>query len=147
MFMGKTRGPTPMANPMARWPSGLLSCAGRMIPSLDEISGLTFMGAIRIIIPEQYVRQKSEESMSTVKLTLSVEPEIVREAKESAAALHTSVSALFARLLRAMTATREVSLDSSPVTRQATGIVTLPSDVEDSELLADALESKYGVGT
>ncbi len=84
--------------------------------------------------------------MNTVKLTLSVEPEIVREAKKSAAAWHTSVSALFARLLRAMTASSEINLDSSPVTRRATGLVTLPSDMEDSELLADALGSKYGVG-
>ena len=84
--------------------------------------------------------------MNTVKLTLSVEPEIVREAKASATAAHTSVSALFARLLRAMTASNEVRLDRSPVTRRATGLVTLPSDIEDSKLLSDALGAKYGVG-
>lgn len=84
--------------------------------------------------------------MNTVKLTLSVDPEIVREAKESAAALHTSVSALFARLLRAMSTSGAANLDSSPVTRRATGLVTLPSDMEDGDLLADALGSKYGVG-
>jgi hypothetical protein len=45
-----------------------------------------------------------------------------------------------------MTATSEVNLDNSPVTRHAAGLVTLPSDMEDTELLADALGEKYGVG-
>ncbi|MBT3295156.1 MAG: hypothetical protein HN919_09280 [Verrucomicrobia bacterium] len=84
--------------------------------------------------------------MNTVKLTLSVDPEIVREAKVSAAARHTSVSALFARLLRAMSQSSAVNLGNSPVTRRATGLVTLPSDSEDGDLLADALGAKYGVG-
>ena len=84
--------------------------------------------------------------MSTVKLTLSVDPEIVREAKQSATARNTSVSALFARLLRAMRASGELNLGSSPVTRRATGLVTLPADQEDTELLSDALGAKYGVG-
>lgn len=82
--------------------------------------------------------------MRTTKLTLSIEPEIVREAKRSAAARHTSLSALFARLLRAMSARRAEDLAASPVTRRAMGLVDLPGGKEDTELLAEALESKHG---
>lgn len=82
--------------------------------------------------------------MSTTKLTLSVEQEIIREAKKAAVGWHTSLSALFARLLRAMTSPHEAELNSSPVTRRASGLVQLPSDAGDSDLLSDALASKYG---
>jgi hypothetical protein len=80
----------------------------------------------------------------TTKLTLSIEPEIVREAKRSAAARHTSLSALFARLLRAMSARRAEDMAASPVTRRAMGLVDLSGGKEDTELLAEALESKHG---
>ncbi len=83
--------------------------------------------------------------MSTTKLTLSVDPEVVREAKRSAAAWNTSLSGLFSRLLRAMAISHPVDLDTSPVTRRATGLVELPQDMDDSELLADALASKYRI--
>ena len=82
--------------------------------------------------------------MNTTKLTLSVEPQIIREAKQAAAGWHTSVSALFSRLLRAMTSPRAANLDFSPVTRRATGLIELPPDAKDSDLLADALSGKYG---
>ena len=81
--------------------------------------------------------------MSTTKLTLSVEREIIEEAKATAAGWHTSVSALFTRVLRAMVSPRVIDLDSSPVTRRASGLVQLPQDVSDSDLLADALTAKY----
>ena len=84
--------------------------------------------------------------MRTAKLTLSVKPEVIQEAKQSAAALHTSLSALFERLLRALSAPSEVNMESSPITRRASGLLTLPSDVKDADLLTDALKDKYGVG-
>jgi hypothetical protein len=82
--------------------------------------------------------------MSTAKLTLSVDPHIIREAKLTAASRHTSVSTLFARLLRAVGAMPESDLGGSPITRQATGLIGLPSDKTDENLLTDALGSKYG---
>jgi hypothetical protein len=81
--------------------------------------------------------------VNTTKLTLSVEPQVIREAKRAAAGWHTSVSALFTRLLRALTSQQVADLDASPVTRRATGLVELPADTKDSDLLADALASKY----
>jgi hypothetical protein len=83
--------------------------------------------------------------MNTAKLTLSVDPHIIREAKQTAAGWHTSVSALFARLLRAVSAVPASELGSSPITRRATGLIRLPSDPTDESLLADALDSKYGI--
>ena len=62
-----------------------------------------------------------------------------------AAAEGTSVSALFSRLLRAMTrasASREVV---GPLTRKATGLVRLPETAGDEGLLEDALARKYAV--
>jgi len=81
--------------------------------------------------------------VSTTKLTLSVDREIIDEAKEAALEWHTSVSALFSRVLRAMTSTRVADLSASPVTRRASGLVKLPENVSDGELLTDALMAKY----
>ena len=83
--------------------------------------------------------------MGTSKLTLSVEPEVIREAKQSAAARNTSVSALFGRLLRAMSTPPVPNLESSPVTRRASGLVELPEDQDDRELLSSALASRYRI--
>jgi hypothetical protein len=82
--------------------------------------------------------------MSTAKLTLSVEPEVVREAKGVAAGWHTSVSAIFSRVLRALASPQTTELESSPVTRRASGLVDLPEGVSDRDLLSDALSSRYG---
>jgi hypothetical protein len=81
--------------------------------------------------------------MSMAKLTLSVEPEIVREAKGVAAGWHTSVSAIFSRVLRALTSSQATELEASPVTRRASGLVELPTDVSDRDLLSEALSSRY----
>jgi hypothetical protein len=81
--------------------------------------------------------------MGTTKLTLSVNREIVDEAKRAALGWHTSVSALFARVLRAMTSSCVADLSASPVTRRASGLVKLHEDVSDSDLLTDALMAKY----
>jgi len=39
-----------------------------------------------------------------------------------------------------------VDLSNSPLTRRATGLVHLPAEQNDSELLAEALGSKYEIG-
>jgi hypothetical protein len=81
--------------------------------------------------------------MPLTKLTLSVAPGTVREAKRSAATRHTSVSSLFARLVRAMAVSRTPDLRTSPITRRASGLLRLPGKVSDADLLADALESRH----
>lgn len=83
--------------------------------------------------------------MPMTKLTLSADRDLIEQAKKLAAAEGTSVSALFSRLLRAMTyacASREVV---GPLTRKATGIIRLPGTAGDERLLEDALARKYAV--
>lgn len=83
--------------------------------------------------------------MATDKLTLSAEREVIVEAKRLAAETGTSVSAMFSRLLRAMAAQRGSPVDVGPITRQASGLVRLPPEASDRDLLGDALASKYGL--
>ena len=82
--------------------------------------------------------------MSRVKLTLSAEEELVALAKRVAKSRRMSVSALFARVIRALD--RETTADRSdlgPITRQASGLVTQRSQRSDRELIEEALEEKY----
>ena len=82
--------------------------------------------------------------MPVSKLTLSADKELIREAKKLAAENGTSVSALFARLLRAMTRAGGAQESPGPLTRKATGLIRLPRSVGDEQLVAEALTDKYG---
>jgi hypothetical protein len=79
------------------------------------------------------------------KLTLSADKDLIRKAKELAAQNRTSVSAMFSRMLRVMGRTSGLQQPPAPLTRQATGLIRLPSAAEDDRLLEDALAAKYGV--
>ena len=82
--------------------------------------------------------------MSRVKLTLSAEEELVAAAKRLAQSRRMSVSALFARVIRALDRVRTTDpADLGPITRQASGLVTQRSHQSDRELLEEALEEKY----
>ena len=81
--------------------------------------------------------------MNTKKLTLSAPEDVIEEAKRIAARNRTSVSAMFTRLLNAVSRSGDSETDPiGPVTRRATGIVDLPPGSED-QLLTDALKEKY----
>lgn len=84
--------------------------------------------------------------MPNVKLTLSADRRVVREAKRLAKARKTSVSAMFSRLIAAMHASQIAGKEPlGPLTRQATGLIKLPShDRVLADLVADALSDKYG---
>jgi len=82
--------------------------------------------------------------MAITKLTLSADKELIQEAKKLAAENGTSVSALFARLLRAMTHAGGSQEGPGPLTRKATGLIRLPRSVGDEQLLGEALTDKYG---
>ncbi len=79
------------------------------------------------------------------KLTLSVDEETIRQAKQIAAEEGTSVSAMFSRLVQAMAHEPGKQIEIGPITRRATGLVELPSDKTDRERLQEALEKKYGM--
>jgi hypothetical protein len=83
--------------------------------------------------------------MTATKLTLSVDRSVIGDAKRLATSRHTSVSALFTRLLSALAASTERNPPAlGPVTRKASGIVRLPQGRTDRELVEAALEDRYG---
>ena len=82
--------------------------------------------------------------MATVKLTLSAEKPLIRDAKRLAGERHTSVSAMFARFVTAMTTRTETKAALGPITRRASGMVRLPKGRSDRRLLEDALHDRYG---
>ena len=83
--------------------------------------------------------------MSTVKLTLSAEKDLVAEAKTLAARRKTSVSALVSGYLRSLSRLESgVTTSLGPITRRASGLVKLPPQRSDKDLIGEALTAKYG---
>ena len=82
--------------------------------------------------------------MRKSKLTLTADPEIILTAKRLAAARNTSVSALFSRVIESLQTEQEALSDVGPLTRKATGLVSLPAARTDRDLLAEALIEKHG---
>ena len=78
------------------------------------------------------------------KLTLTADPEIIRTAKRLAAARNTSVSALFSRVIESLQTEQETLSDVEPLTRKASGLVSLPDGRTDRDLLVEALMEKHG---
>ena len=82
--------------------------------------------------------------MRMTKLTLSADKKLVERAKKTAAREGTSLSSMFSRFLSAVLAEREGE-KPGPVTRRATGLVTLPEGKSDRELVEEALSEKHGI--
>ncbi|MBI4565621.1 MAG: hypothetical protein HY716_13080 [Planctomycetes bacterium] len=82
--------------------------------------------------------------MRLTKLTLSADPDLVKEAKKLAEKEGTSLSSMFARFLRAVLKGRRKKAPVGPMTMKATGLVKLPVGKSDRELLGEALSEKYG---
>ncbi|HID28752.1 MAG TPA: hypothetical protein EYP19_01970 [Desulfobacterales bacterium] len=82
----------------------------------------------------------------TAKLTLSMDKTTIEKAKRVAGERHTSVSAMFARFVSGLD--RLGHPDSGeplgPTTRAATGLVELPAEAPDRQLVEDALWERYG---
>jgi hypothetical protein len=83
--------------------------------------------------------------MPTSKLTLTADKELIKQAKKLAAKNGTSVSAIFSRLIQAMTRTQAAQDLPGPLMRKATGLIHLPPTAGDERLLEDALAKKYGI--
>ena len=82
--------------------------------------------------------------MAITKLTLRAEQSLIRDAKRIAAERHTSVSAIFARFIKSLTAgERHEKPSLGPVTQKASGSIRLPETQSDRRLLEDALSAKY----
>jgi len=84
--------------------------------------------------------------MSTVKLTLSAEAEIVKLAKRLAKLHKSSVSAMFARFISASAmCNREIDeTTSSPITSSAIGLIPSARGKTSRQVLESALTEKYG---
>lgn len=77
------------------------------------------------------------------KLTLNAEPEVIELARKLAKENGSSISSMFARIIR-MLARRSGSGESiGPITRKASGVVTLPRGKTSRQVLEDALLQKY----
>ena len=82
--------------------------------------------------------------MIASKLTLSADPQLVKDAKHLAKARHSSVSALFARFVTALKqAEQSEPFALGPITRRAAGLVHLPPGASYRHLVEDALAEKY----
>ena len=81
------------------------------------------------------------------KLTLGADEEVIRQAKRLAAENHTSVSAMFSRWVRTMARQKKEGPREKlgPLTRKALGLVKLPEDKSDRELLEEALAEQYEI--
>jgi hypothetical protein len=84
--------------------------------------------------------------MAMTKLTLSAEAGLIADAKRLASSRQTSVSGMFSRFLRSIEQIeRDESVQIGPLTRQATGLVNLPRNRSDQELLEVALSGKHRI--
>ncbi len=81
--------------------------------------------------------------MPPTKLTLSVDRELVRVAKQMARRRGTSLSAMFERFIRSMTRSESPDEPLGPLTSQALGMVRLPEGRDAADLVAEALAEKY----
>jgi hypothetical protein len=82
--------------------------------------------------------------MTTAKLTLSADKALILDAKRIASRHRTSVSAMFGRFLRSVAQVEgDRPLHAAPLTRRATGLIHLPGNRSDKDLVADALSAKY----
>jgi hypothetical protein len=79
------------------------------------------------------------------KLTLSADPAVIEEARELAEQTGTSVSSIFARVVRLLAAQRRSTRPLGPLTRKASGMIVLPKGRSERQLVEDALLEKHGL--
>jgi hypothetical protein len=79
------------------------------------------------------------------KLTISMDDDIIRAAKQLAASDNVSVSAMIRRYVLARLKPEKSKIKIGPLTKKATGIVKLDESKSDKELLTDALMEKYSL--
>ena len=79
------------------------------------------------------------------KLTLSVDLEIIEEARKLARQSGTSVSSMFARFVQFRAQYASGTRHLGPLTRKASGMIVLPKGRSGQQVLEDALREKYGL--
>ncbi len=79
------------------------------------------------------------------KLTLSIPDKEITLARKKAKARGTSISAMFAEWVRAENPSGSVKHKIGPLTRSISGIMKLPTDFNEKEMMTEILAEKYGV--
>jgi len=79
------------------------------------------------------------------KLTLSADPAVIEEAREMAERTGTSVSSMFERFVRLLAVQRRSARPLGPLTRKASGMITLPKGRSERQIIEDALLEKHGL--
>jgi hypothetical protein len=80
-----------------------------------------------------------------VKLTLSVDRNVIEKAKRIAEDRGTSVSAMFSQFVESVSAGTDADRAKlGPMTRRAIGLAKLPADKSDRQLIEEALAERYG---
>jgi hypothetical protein len=87
------------------------------------------------------------ECMSTVKLTLSTDEQLVREMKRLARKRGTSISALFSTFARSLEEEDfpQMPTKIGPLTRACLGVAKLPKGKTAEQVLKEAIFEKYGI--
>jgi hypothetical protein len=85
------------------------------------------------------------ENETMKKVTLSADPQIIQQAKELAAENNTSVSSMFERFIRHLVARRNPKPSLGPISRRASGIITIPAGRSGRQVLEDALLTQHGL--
>ena len=80
-----------------------------------------------------------------IRLTLSVDECVAKEAKRLAKRSGRSVSAMFSRFVLAMSRAEKTQPEIGPLTRKASGLVSLPKGKTGRKVLEEALLEKYGL--
>lgn len=77
------------------------------------------------------------------KLTLSLNQDIIREAKVYAKENNVSLSKLIENYLAALTRKRSKKIRITPLVKSLSGVVELPKDFDEKEAYTDYLIEKY----
>ena len=77
------------------------------------------------------------------KLTLSVDEEVVKQAKRLAKESGRSVSAMFSHFVRSAANREKTPLRGGRIARQASGLIRLPKGKSERDILTEALMEKY----
>ena len=80
-----------------------------------------------------------------IRLTLSLDERVAEEAKRLAKQSGRSVSAMFSHFVLAMSRVEKTSPNIGPLTRKASGVVSLPKGKTEREVLQEALLEKYAL--
>jgi hypothetical protein len=80
------------------------------------------------------------------KLTIYTDAEVIEQAKRLAAESGTSVSAMFERFVRFLARQKGESRPIGRLTRKASGLIKLPRDKSERDVLADALADRFQIG-